>query len=432
MSEPVSPELHLTIEKLVTGGRGLARLDGRAVFVPDTAVGDQVRARVIKDSRNFLEAELLEVLSPGPGRRQPPCPHAERCGGCDLQHLDDAAQEAARREILLDCFRRLGRLEVDALLAPTPTLASLGYRNRLRLSAHPTGRYGLRERQSHAVVPLDTCLVMAEPFTETVLPWLRMLPPMEQIVVRLDGRGGWLLSLYGPPPRLRVLRKFMESHGDESPAPGLQGVLLNNRPVWGRGYLVMQVADHKYRVSHQSFFQGNLAAAELATATARRWLEDVHPEGTDLVDLYCGVGLFLLALADRHLRLLGIEADASAMSDAQENLRRAGLLDDGRGRVVQADVVKALADPDVRGAVNWADACVVADPPRTGLGKDALAALCELRPATVLSMSCDPATLARDTGALVAAGYVLERIMPLPMFPQTAHVETLALLRRQG
>ncbi len=430
MSDTVSPELELTIEKLVTGGRGLGRLEGRAVFVAGTAAGDTVRVKVVRDAKSFVEANLLELLSPGPGRRQEPCPHATVCGGCDLQHVDDATQDEARREILLDCFRRLGGLEVDSQLLPTPAAPALGYRNRLRLTAHPTGLYGLKERLSHQVVPLETCLVMAEPFNESILPWLRMLPPMDQIVVRLDGRGGWLLSLYGPPPRLRVLRKFMEGHGETAPAPGLQGVLLNNRPVWGRGYLVVQVADHKYRVSHQSFFQGNFPVAELAVTTARQWLDEVHPTGSDLVDLYCGVGLFLLALADRHERLLGIEADQGAVSDAQENLRRAGLSGE-RAQVECGDVARVLADPAVREAVNWADACVVVDPPRAGLGKDVLAALAELRPATLLAMSCDPATLARDTKAMVAAGYSLERLMPLPMFPQTAHVETLAMLRRQ-
>lgn len=430
MSDPANVELDLTIEKLVTGGRGLGRLDGRAVFVPDTAPGDVVRVRVKHDARSFLEADLLEILTPGPGRRDEPCPHARVCGGCDLQHIDDTAQDAARREILLDCFRRLGNLNVEPLLLPTPAAPALRYRNRLRLTAAPTGLYGLRERGSHAIVPLQTCQVMAEPFDADILPWLRMLPPMEQIVVRLDGRGGWLLSLYGQPSRLKVLRKFMESHGDQVPAPGLQGVLLNNRPVWGRGYLVIQVADHKYRVSHQSFFQNNLPAAELAVTTARQWLSEVHPAGTDLVDLYCGVGLFLLALSDRHATLVGVESDAGAVSDAQENLRRAGL-DSTRARIVHGDVGRSLAEPEARQAVDWSQACVVADPPRAGLEKPAVAALAELKPATILCLSCDPATLARDLKALVAAGYVLDRLMPLPMFPQTAHVETLALLKRQ-
>jgi len=429
MSDAAHEPLELTIEKLVTGGRGLARHEGRAVFVPGTAPGDTVRARIVRDAKGFLEAELDTVLTPGPGRQDPPCAHAHECGGCDLQHLTDEAQTEARREILLDCFRRLGGQDISDRLEPLPAGPTLGFRNRLRLTANPTGRYGLLRRGSHDVVALDACPVMAEPFLEAILPWLWQLPPMEQIVVRLDGRGGWLLSLYGPAARLKALRKFLESAGKEAPAPGLLGVLMNNRPVWGRGYLVLQVADHKYRVSHQSFFQGNLPVAEMAVTTARRWLAEVHPAGTDLVDLYCGVGLFLLGLSDRANNLLGIEADESAVLDAQENLRRAGI-DRDRSRVLFGDVAEVLAEPDAREGIDWSQACVVLDPPRAGLGKEARQALVELAPPTLLSMSCDPATLARDCQALGEAGYKLERIMPLPMFPQTAHVETLALLRR--
>jgi 23S rRNA (uracil1939-C5)-methyltransferase len=424
--------LELTIEKLITGGRGLARHDGRAVFVPGTAAGDTVRARIVRDARRFLEAELIEVVTPGPGRRDAPCPHYDRCGGCDLQHVTEEVQRSVRRDILLDCFHRLGGLEIGDLLedaADTTTAPALGYRNRLRLTAHPTGLYGLQEKGTHDVVPLETCPVMGEPFDAAILPWLRMLPPVDQIVVRLDGRGGWLLSLYGPVNRMRALRKQFADVGNEPPVPGLQGVLLNNRPVWGRGYLVLHVADQTYRVSHQSFFQGNLAAAELAVATARRWLDEVHPAGSDLADLFCGVGLFLLALADRHERLLGIEADASAVADARENLRRTTIVPD-RYHVHEGEVARALTRPEAREAIDWPGACVVVDPPRAGLGKQVVASLTDFAPPTILYLSCDPATLARDCKALAAGGYNVARIQPLPMFPQTSHLETLVLLRR--
>lgn len=421
--------LTLAIEKLVTGGRGLAHHDGRAVFVPGAAPGDQVSARVTRDAKRFLEAEIVSVLTPGPDRREPPCPHSERCGGCDLQHLSDAAQATAHREIVVDCFRRLGGLELGERLLPTPAAPTLGYRNRVRLTAHPAGPYGLMERGSHEVVPLETCPVMAPPFDTTILPWLRMLPPVEQIVVRLDGRGGWLLSLYGPPGRMRPLRKQFEAVKDEPPVPGLQGLFLNNRPIWGRGYLVLHVADQKYRVSHQSFFQGNLAAAELAVTTARAWLDEVQPAGTDLADLYCGVGLFLLGLAGRGGTLLGIEADGGAVADARENLRRAGIVDP-RHHVHEGDVARALRREEARAALDWSRATVVVDPPRAGLGKETIAGLLALGPATVLYLSCDPATLARDCQALHEGGYTVDRVLPIPMFPQTAHLENLVLLRR--
>ena len=415
----------ITIEKLVTGGRGLGRDEGRAIFVPMTAPGDRVRVRLARSRKGYQEAELLEILEPGPGRREAPCPHYAECGGCDIQHLDDETQQNCRREILLDCFNRLGGMDVTDRLEPADPAPDFGYRNRLRLASHPTGPYGLRRRGSHDVVPLSVCPIMGEPFTETILPWLRFLPPADQMIVRLDGRGGWLLSLYGPPTRQRVLKKQLDSTPTgEAPAPGLQGILYNNRPQWGHSYLVIHVGGHKFRVSHQSFFQGNLHAAEAALATVRSWLESDHAGGGDLADLYSGVGLFTLGLADRFDRILAVDSDASSVLDARENVRRQA---DARDKAIirEGEVETVLADPGVRELLDWSEACVMLDPPRTGLGKPVLAALAELRPRRLIYMSCDPATLARDAAALAAADYEVSRIRPVPMFPQTAHLETL-------
>lgn len=422
--------IELVIEKLVTGGRGLGRHEGRAVFVPRTAPGDRIRVQPARSRKGYQEATLLEVLAAGPGRRAAPCPHYDECGGCDLQHLDDATQDAARRDILLDCFGRLGNLTVADRLEAADPVPVLGYRNRLRLTVHPTGPYGLKRRNSAEVVPISACPIMAAPFAETILPWLRFLPPVEQIVVRLDGRGGWLLSLYGPVNRQRALKRLLDETPDGSePAAGLQGVLLNNRPQWGRTYLVLHVGGFKFRVSHQSFFQGNLAAAEAALRTVRGWLDLDHPAGGDLADLYGGVGLFTLGLADRFDRVLCVDSDPSAVLDARENVRRAPAARD-KAVIREGEVQAVLADPDVRASLAWERACVVVDPPRAGLGKSALAALADLKPRTVIYLSCDPATLARDCAALVAAGYHVRRLRPVAMFPQTAHLETLVHLAR--
>ncbi|MCB1184114.1 class I SAM-dependent RNA methyltransferase [bacterium] len=425
----VPPILDLRIEKLVTGGTGLARHEGQAVFVPLTAPGDDVRVEIVERKKGFLRASLTELVTPGAGRREAPCPHYGECGGCDLQHLDDTHQAAGKRDIVVDCFSRLGKLDVaDLVEGPAPD-APLGYRNRIRLFASPAGFYGMMRRGTHDVVPLDACLLMPEAFNRDILPWLRFLPPVEQVVVRLDGQGGWLVSIFGQPARMKIMKKILAAlPAGEPPAPGCVGLLYNNLPLWGRDHLVYEVAGHKYRVGAQSFFQGNLAATEDAVATVRAWLDEVAT-GDLFCDLFCGVGLFSLALADRFVQVIAVEVDRNACRDAANNFARA----EAAGRRValhEGPVTRILARDDLAAPEAWASATVLVDPPRAGLGRNGVKALLARRPRHLVYMSCDPATLARDTAGFAEGGYALRKLKVMDFFPQTAHIECLALLER--
>ena len=431
--------LELTIEKLVTGGEGLARLDGQAVFVPRAAVGDKVVAEVRERRKNFIRAEIREILSPGPGRRDAPCPHYGDCGGCDLQHLDDERQRQAKAAIVLDCFLRLGKLDLADILEPAAPGPTLGYRNRIRLTSSPAGPFGLLRRGSHDVVILERCDLMPTRFNRDILPWLRMLPPVDQAVVRLDGgpqdEARWLVSLYGSPARQKVLKKILGAlEPGEAPAPGCVGLLLNNLPLWGRDYLLYRVAGHTFRAGAQSFFQGNLAATETAVATARAWIGELKEQGALgplLGDLFCGVGLFSITLGDLFERVIAIDSDTGACRDAANNVQRD---ETARGRVsVHAGPLgKTLGDPNLAPPGQWRESLCVVDPPRRGLEKEGLAALGKASPRHILYMSCDPATLARDTARLAERGYRPLKLQVLDMFPQTAHIESLLLLEKPG
>ncbi len=452
--------IELSIDRLVTGGDGIGRVDGRAVFVPLTAPGDQVLARVSQRRKKFWQAELIEVLTPGPERRPAPCPHFGDCGGCQWQHLPAQTQTQTRRDIVVDCFARLGRLDVKGILVPavevetpaesaaeaaaeapaeTPTgtaAGEYGFRDKIRLFASPTGHYGLRRRGSRDVVPLKTCALLPAAFDHDILPWLRILPPVEQIVIRFDDQGAWLCALKGEPTRLRVLKKILaELPPDTPPRPGCVGLLFNNMPVWGRDYLVVRIAGKSYRVSARSFFQTNLTVCEQVVQTCRAWLDEeqaVDPAQAGyeprplLGDLYCGVGLFSLALADRFAHVIAADIDAIAIRDARNNVDRNRLARE-RVEVHQLSAEAALQNPEH----DWSAACVLLDPPRIGLGKEGIAALIKAAPREIIYLSCDPATLARDAAAIVASGYSLRRLQVMDMFPQSAHVESLLWLRRE-
>jgi len=456
-NDPNTDIVELVIEKLVTGGAGLARHEGLAVFVPLTAPGDRVRARITARRSHFWQAALEEVLEPGPGRRDAPCGHFGVCGGCNLQFLEPESQRQAKMAIVTDCFTRLGKLDIeDILVRPVIAGDEFGYRNKIRLFAHPTGHYGLKRRGSDEVVPIDGCPLLPEIFNNDILPWLKTLPPVDQIVVRFDGRGGWLVSLFGLPGRLRVLKRILAEIPDGGPpAPGCHGLLYNNLPMSGRDYLVIEVAGGKYRVGARSFFQNNLAVTELAISTIRTWLEESRAPGGLLADLYCGGGLLTLALADRFDRIVAADTDPYTIRDAQNNVRRDRRTAD-KTTVVRAAAADLLRNTDLLRKADllrktdpsretdssreadplhasdlWRDACVVLDPPRTGLRADGVAALQEAAPRDIVYLSCDPATLARDAAGLAAAGYDLVRLAVLDMFPQTAHVECLLQLRRK-
>ncbi len=433
--EPAAPTFDLQIEKLVTGGAGLARQDGQAVFVPLTAPGDHIQAEVVEQRKGFVRAKLTEIIKPGPGRQEASCPHYGECGGCDLQHLDAATQRQAKADIVADCFQRLGKMDVSEIITGPDNEKVLGYRNRIRVFASPAGYYGMMRRGTHDVVPLESCDLMPEQFNKDILPWLRFLPPVEQVIVRMDGHGNWLLSIFGLPARMKVMKKILAATpDDEAPAEGCVGLLYNNLPLWGRDHLVYEVAGHKYRVSAQSFFQGNFSATEDAVATVRAWVDEISSAGQLgglLGDLYCGVGLFSLALADQFEKVVAVDTDKNSYRDATNNVKHSAELRD-RITLRQGSMVKMLGDDNLANGAEWESGLCLVDPPRAGLGKSGVKSIIARKPRQVVYMSCDPATMARDTAALVEAGYVVRKLKVMDFFPQTAHIECLMLLERSS
>ncbi|MCP4291401.1 MAG: class I SAM-dependent RNA methyltransferase [bacterium] len=428
--------VEVRIEKILNQGDGLGRLEGQAVFVPLTAPGDLVRANIIKQGRGFVQTTLDEVLEASPSRQEAPCPHYGLCGGCNLQHIKPEAQRLAKAEIVTECFSRLGKLDISEIIqGPTDSGKELGYRNRIRVFANPAGHYGLMQRASHNVIALDSCPLLPDLFNNEILPWLRMMPPVEQIVIRLDGKGGWLLSMFGPSQRMRILKKIVSALPDgESPAPGCTGLLFNNRPIWGKDFLINEVSGHKFRVSSQSFFQGNIEATEEAIDLVRQWLSELSDQdqlGPLLGDLYCGVGLFSLGLADLFEKVVAIDSNPHGIRDALNNVRRSDTAK-GKVEVIEGALGKVLADGKVASSNQWKNSCCVVDPPRVGLGKEGVLGMLKLSPRHLIYMSCDPATMARDVALLTENRYRIVKLQVLDMFPQTAHVETLMLLEKKS
>ncbi len=406
-----APEVR--IQRLAAGGDGVGRLDdGRVVFVPRTAPGELIRLRALRPARRFARARVATILEPSPDRVEPRCAHytADECGGCQLQHLAMPAQRAARAAFVGDALRRLGRLDVpDPELEPAEL--DFGYRTKLTLTAGPGARrIGLHPLdRPDAVFELERCHLAAEPLMAlwTVLRRQRgLLPPgLDRLVLRLDRTGGRHLIA-----RVRgtVVWTQAVALGRELDRAGVPTALW-----WHpEGGVARVLAGRPGGTPAPVFEQVNPMMGDRVRAFA---LDRLGPVAQARVwDLYAGIGETTAALAAAGARVESVEQDTRAVAHAQA----AGPTAIRHAAAAEA-VVGRLAPPDL----------VVTNPPRTGMDAVVTAAIAAGRPRRVVYISCDPATLARDIVRL-GPGFRLTEARAFDLFPQTAHVETVAVLDR--
>ena len=435
--------IELDIERLAHGGDSVGRLpDGRTAFVTGACPGDRVRAEVTEERDRFVRARVAEVLSPSPDRVTPPCPYFGACGGCSWQHVSYGAQLDAKRSAVVDALTRIGHLTgVDALVCETvASTREYGYRNKIELVCDPSSRrpvLGFHRSHSDEVVAIDECLLLPKAYRKApraLAGALRYVAGNEDLGLRRVGiRCGAhtkdceiaLWTVPGPFPRAAAARTLGQALKSTSIVRVLAKEPLKERRVSGvevlsgKGHWRERLAGTTYAISAPSFFQVNTAGAE---ELVRLVLDDLNPDGSDRVlDLFAGAGTFTLPLAERCGEVVAVESAGSAVRDLRRNLETNELWAD----VVGGDASREIA------ALGHFD-LVVVDPPRVGLDAAIVAALEKVRPRAVAYVSCDPATLARDAARLKDAGFALVRATPVDLFPQTYHIETVALFERAG
>ncbi len=408
----------VTIERLAAGGDGVGHLaDGLTVFVPRTAPGDVVRLGAVRRHRRHAFARVAEVLTPGPGRVEPRCLHYIRdaCGGCQWQHLAAEAQLGARSRVAGDALRRIGKLD----LPDPPVVAGprgFGYRGTLTLAVRGRGGdrvVGLHRLGDAAVFPLERCEIAAEPLNAlwaALRPAAAALPDGEDVRVVLRAAPGGPLHV--------VVRGGERAWTGAAPLAAAAQARGLEPTVWWHpeGGAVRRMAGPDADPSAVAFDQANAAVAEALHAAVLAAL----PAGPGrLLDLYAGDGAVGLEAAARGHEAVTVEVDARAVRWTEARAAARALPVRAIAARVE-DVLAGLLPADV----------VVANPPRTGLDGRAAAALRELPPARLVYVSCDPATLARDLARLGAEARRLALVRCFDMFPQTSHVETLAVLDR--
>ncbi len=388
------------------GGAAVGRIDGKAHFVDGAMPGELVRGEVVHDKGTWARVTLQEVVQESPHRVTPPCPHFADCGGCQWQFADYPAQLEWKQSIVTGQLAHIGGLDdppVGPTLAPGP---EYGYRNRMDFSVLD-GAPALTQRRTSTLVAIPECLLL-HPNLGVVFERLDDLDGVRGLTLRASTTTGEVLAIVrGPVPDGATAWGCAVSRRDRT---GVHAVI-------GRGDIHETVGGMDLRVTGDAFFQNNTAGAEALVTLIREALEP--QQGETLLDAYAGGGLFAVTVGSKAGTVVAVEANGLAVYDLRHNLAEAG---------VDHQVEKGSVDEvDIGGS--W-DIAIV-DPPREGLRRPGVAAVTAGRPRSIAYVSCDPASLARDSRHLDEAGYRLDLATPVDLFPQTFHIETVARFTRK-
>lgn len=461
---PTGQPVALELRGGAFGGRMVARRENQVVFVQGGIPGESVRAEITAEKKTFAEARAIQVVTAAPGRVAPPCPYfgenghnrgavpmggdlpGERgaCGGCQYQHLAYEAQLDLKHGIVADLMRRQAGL-IDLEVAPiVPAPAPWQYRNRARWVIDDAGLPCYHQAASERLLPVEACHIVQPILAET----LRLLSgpawrlPLRTLVSAITARTAmsWeagagaapsvLLVLHPRPgARRRDMRLLAADLG--AALPGLEGIVMARgalagaqtagaSTLWGSGYFDARFAGFRFRLAPLTFFQVNEPAAELLVS---RVLDSLGPvERQTVLDVYAGAGTFTLPIAARARQVLALENDPPAIDDANHSARASGSSN--------IDMLAGDADEELSGLPYNAASAAVLDPPRAGITAKAVEELARIGVARIVYVSCDPATLARDLRRFAERGYTVASVQPIDLFPQTYHIESVAVLNR--
>lgn len=449
MAELAKNQLHtVTVTGYTAEGLGVARVDGRVVFVHGGVRGERCAVRILKVLKNIAYARVEAILEHSPARREPDCPHYPACGGCDFRHISYEEELEAKRQRVEDALRRVGGVELpveDVLAAPSVDR----YRNKAQFPVSPEGMSGFYRARSHQVIPALDCRLQAPQagaVAGAVEAYLRefSVPAYDEgtgkgllrhIYVRTNRRGEALACLVvngeALPHEAELVRRIRAA------CPDTVGVVLNvntrdtnvvlgdaYRTLWGEDTLVDELCGLTFRLSAPAFYQVNRDQAERLYEKAVEFAGLTRRE--TVLDLYCGAGTITLAMARHAGRVIGAEIVPEAIANARENARRNGMENAEFFCGDAGAIAKKLAEERLRPDV------IVVDPPRKGLGEEVAPVIASMGPERIVYVSCDPGTLARDVARFKGLGYRAVRAAAADLFPRTRHVETVVLLQREN
>lgn len=421
--------VRVPIDRLSYGPAGVGRVEGKVIFVPGTVPGDEVEIAIEEEKKNYARGHLVAVHQPSPHRRTPPCPYVTRCGGCPWQHIAYGEQLRAKETAVRDQLQRIGGIADPPVLPIIAAPAEWHYRHRVRLRVDNNARLGFSPVQSHDIVEIASCLIAGEANAlqlQVAREWVAALQTrVNQVEIVTQARTSEddtfvLLAEAGEMFRScddAVSVQLLRTH------PSLTGLLLTG-PGWRRNWgdltvtYDLGVEDLSLQVRRGTFTQVNPAGNCRLIATL---LQHGAFHGKQrVIELYCGMGNFSLPIARRVASLVGIESVHDAVVDARENVARA--------QITNVEFLQSSVREGVQQLLRRGTTCdvLVLDPPRAGAA-EVIEELPRFAAQTIVYVSCDPTTLARDVRRLQQHGYRLQVAQPLDLFPQTYHVETIAI-----
>ena len=457
--------VELKIESTAFKGKGVAKHDGKAVFVAGTAPGDIVEARITRKKKKFLEAKVQKIIAPSPLRRQPKCSHANVCGGCTWQHLPYAEQLKIKEQHVRDHMERIAHIDSGVVQTIIGCDKELYYRNKMEYSFANRRWLSDEEIQSdeyvddtgfaagmHAPGRFDKILNLNEchlqdPISFKILDFVRSyciennIPAfntfknegfMRHLVIRNSHyTTDLMVNLVTYQNDQDRIKKMADALLDRFPKITTIVNNVNDQPnptaigryehvLYGPGFIVDQIGSHTFKIHANAFFQTNTAQAEKLYRVAREFA-NLKPD-SHLFDLYCGVGTLTLFLADQAKKVTGIEIVDVAIENARFNAKENGV---SNTEFVLGDMKDTFNEQFLK--KNGIPDCIITDPPRSGMHPDVVDQLASLDVPQIIYVSCNPSTMARDL-KILKESFEIERVQPVDMFPQTYHIEAVAKL----
>ncbi len=439
-SRAKTQEVELFVERLIPGGDGIANWNGKKVFVRFAAPNERIKAQIILEKKDYAVARIEKIIVPSPLRVKPRCQFYGQCGGCQLQHIIYTGQLVIKKLLINDALQHIGRIYVPVDNIKCHSIEWC-YRNKTQYPVRRKNqvvKIGYFQRNSHRLIEITNCLLHPEYFDELRTKISQLIfetgeMPYDEItnsgnirhiVLRQNEANGALIIV------VTRTRKLKEKFAEKLMAlPRITGVVQSINPLKtdrilgtktvllsGNSYVEYEILGNRFRVSATSFFQVNIGQAE---ELCRQVVELLAPDGAEkVIDLFSGVGMLSLVVAPMVRKVVGIEIEPSAVADAQFNAK---VQNRNNVEFIQGDVNKSIS------RIDSADAVIV-DPPRKGCTPELLNQIANLNSRSIIYVSCNPVTLARDLAILERYGYLCDRIKPLDMFPQTAHVEVVVRL----